>query len=645
MSFILFSNSPFSTYATPFLHFTQYEVESPQVLTLGNGLVATTTYTATYNLSAPQAYPLSNYNLDGVVSATGRVPSPFLTNIPATGCAAGTWAAVPTLIIVVDLILGAEAVLAEVRTFSPAYATAVATKSKTTAAVYTLATASSLNVPHSFAVGSLQPGQIGISCGEQCVISSYVTQTASSDSTLLVPTSFVVAAPTAGTPPQADNAPQARLSLYTPPASIDSIATTVRQPEGISVLAVSSSVQDAGTNPDLQPLLSLLGIAGQSYMAQTMSSMPSSTVALPPAYTTVGSSLRTPGTAMIPARPSVNLPVTTGASTETSSQAGILPVLAINGQNYVLGTDGTYYPVLGDVTAPEVNLANGAAVMSNGLTINLSQSGSWITVNGVAYGVSSSPAIPVLSINGQTYEISGDGNYHPISSLGTVSIKPITIVPGQTLTLAGNTLTLSASGSSIDINNLSYNISTNPNLTIPSAGAFYPPIITVGSKTYTADANKEFVVAGQTLMPGGAITVSGTTVSLAPAATVVVINGQTADVKPASVSAAPTISAKPVLVVGTNRYTAVTGTGTGTAYVVDGQTLTPGGLVTVSGSTISLLLPSPTGAVVGGGGSGASSSTTSTSNNYRGTASATHFDGYTRLAMVVAIVFSFSFVW
>lgn len=537
--------------------------------------------------------------------------------------------------------------LAEIRTFSasPAYASAAATKPKTSAVVHTLATALSLNVPHSFTVGSLQPGQIGISCGEQCVISSYVTQTVSSDSTLLVPTSFVVAAPTADTPPQANIAPQARLSLYTSPASIDGIATTVRQPEATSALADSPSVQDAGTNPDLQPLLSLLGIAGQSHMAQTTSSMPSGTVALPSAYMTVGSSLPTPGTAMIPVRPSVTLPVTTGASTETSSQAGVLPILAINGQNYVLGTDGTYYPVLGDITAPEVNLANGASVVLNGLTINLSQSGSWITVNGVGYGISNSPAMPVLSINGQTYEISSDGNYHPISSHGTVSIKPITIEPGQTLTLDGNTFTLSASGSSIDINNLSYNISTNPSLTTPSAGTFYPPTITIGSTIYTADANQAFVVAGQTLMPGGAITVSGTTISLVPAATVVVINGQAANVKPASVSAAPTTSGKPVLVVGTNRYTAVTGTGTGTAYVVDGQTLTPGGIVTVSGSTVSLLLPSLTGAVVEGGGTGAGSSTTSIPDGYQGTASVTYFDGNTRLAMLTAIVSSFSFIW
>lgn len=77
---------------------------------------------------------------------------------------------------------------------------------------------------------------------------------------------------------------------------------------------------------------------------------------------------------------------------------------------------------------------------------------------------------------------------------------------------------------------------------------------------------------------GGVITVSGTTISLEPKASKVVVNNTPFPIDTISTSL------RPQLVVGASRHTQ----NPGSAFVVDSQTLTPGGVVTVLGTTISL---------------------------------------------------------
>jgi hypothetical protein len=75
--------------------------------------------------------------------------------------------------------------------------------------------------------------------------------------------------------------------------------------------------------------------------------------------------------------------------------------------------------------------------------------------------------------------------------------------------------------------------------------------------------------------------VADTTISLAPGATALVINGRTTLLTP---SAQPIITNAPLLTIGSQTYTAISGT----TFVIGGQTLTPGGTITVDGTTISL---------------------------------------------------------
>ena len=114
-------------------------------------------------------------------------------------------------------------------------------------------------------------------------------------------------------------------------------------------------------------------------------------------------------------------------------------------------------------------------------------------------------------------------------------------------------------------------------------------IITFASSAYTATAGS-FTIAGQTLTPGGTITVSGTRISLSPsspATPYAVIGSSTIRLAPATIG-------PDVLTVGGQVYTA----NLLTDFVIAGQILTPGGKITVNGTPVSLA-SGATEAVVG----------------------------------------------
>ncbi len=55
-------------------------------------------------------------------------------------------------------------------------------------------------------------------------------------------------------------------------------------------------------------------------------------------------------------------------------------------------------------------------------------------------------------------------------------------------------------------------------------------VITIGEATFTANSASDFVIDGQTLAPGAAITLSGTEISLSPKGTDVVLGTSTESV-------------------------------------------------------------------------------------------------------------------
>ena len=67
--------------------------------------------------------------------------------------------------------------------------------------------------------------------------------------------------------------------------------------------------------------------------------------------------------------------------------------------------------------------------------------------------------------------------------------------------------------------------------TIPLApSTIEPDLLTFGGQVYTANSLTGFVIARQTLRPGGAVTVDGVHTSFAPAATDAVVGTNTIDI-------------------------------------------------------------------------------------------------------------------
>jgi cobalamin biosynthesis Mg chelatase CobN len=129
-----------------------------------------------------------------------------------------------------------------------------------------------------------------------------------------------------------------------------------------------------------------------------------------------------------------------------------------------------------------------------------------------------------------------------------------------------------------------------------TAGPLLSPV-TIGGETITANSASQYVISGQTLRPGGpAITVDGTTVSLLPSATAIVVNGVTSTLSRVY-GALVTTTASPLLTLNNKIYTA---NRAGYYILAPGTTLIPGGPpVTISGTVVSLE-PKGTAAIIQG---------------------------------------------
>lgn len=112
-----------------------------------------------------------------------------------------------------------------------------------------------------------------------------------------------------------------------------------------------------------------------------------------------------------------------------------------------------------------------------------------------------------------------------------------------------------------------------------------PPTLTIGTRTIAPNAQAQYVIAGQTLSPGGEpLTISGTTLKLAPSATALIVNGETSSITPRFGDVYTTVAA--ALTFKDHVYTP-----NRAGYIImgPGTTLVPGGTpITVDGTTLSL---------------------------------------------------------
>ena len=238
------------------------------------------------------------------------------------------------------------------------------------------------------------------------------------------------------------------------------------------------------------------------------------------------------------------------------------PVLTI-GSQIITANSQNQYVVSGQT------LTAGGLITISGTPISLSPDKTALLVGTSVENLVPTTPAPTLTIGTQTITP---------NSLNQYIVNGQTLTPGGTITLSGTRISLSPDKTTLIVGTSTGNLV--PSITIP-------PALTIGSQTVTANSQNQYLIAGQTLTPGGTITLSGTRISLSPDKTALIIGTSTENLS-------PTITKPPTLTIGSQTITA----NSQNQYLIAGQTLTPGGVITVSGTRISLT-PDETAVIVG----------------------------------------------
>jgi hypothetical protein len=530
------------TSATPFLYFTAYEVESAVVVTADDGRVDSSVTTQTFKLPDVHAYP---YWLDGIedyATATGVIPAEFLKEIPQSACSAGNFEAVVTVLIVVDLVY-VERPIGE---------------------------------PFLVHIESTATGFEEVATDEPQVIV------------------FDTPKPTPKPTPTPRVTPP--IIEYTPfgfSSSMAAIKPAV--PEIVTLTSAGDNVHNAGSGISqgvMSPEQTTRVTVGTIGTVPVVVIGPSSVVVVGsqtlqpggPAITVGGQPvfLPSPATAIVVGGSTSGLPQVLTPTTQPRPP----PILTI-GSSTLTGNAATQFFI-----APGQTLTPGGTVTVDGTIVSLAPSASFIVIGGTTQvlptAASTVTSRPEIVIGGSTITANpGDSGAAP-----TFMISGTTLAPGQVKTIDGTVISLAPSGSFIVIGG---STQTFP-AAVPTITA--PPEIVVGGSTITANpgnpgAAPTFVVSGQTLVPDQVITLDGTTISLGPSGSFVVVDGATSTL---ANPAAAQITAPP-LTIGDVVFTALPGQGT--TYIIGTHTLLPGSAITVADTTISLS-PGATALIING---------------------------------------------
>ena len=288
-----------------------------------------------------------------------------------------------------------------------------------------------------------------------------------------------------------------------------------------------------------------------------------------------------PGAAVISTTPIPSVVVINGVTSRIQvpspgAAAPALPVLSLGNQimtadlssHFVLPGGQTLVPgappIIVAGTTVSIDPGAGHAVIG-GSTQDLVPAKSGDGVKGVKMGGEGAPAAgPVATIANQPVSLDPEGSIIYGSGQTLTPGAPPVMISGTLVSLGPGASFLVAGSSTVVLS------AQTPGLVGPGPGLGQ---INVGGQILTANSAGEFVAGSQTLLPGGpAITFSGSTFSL-PAVVFVPTSGA---------ASAPVTEAE--LTFNGQTFTADQASN----FVLNGQTLTPGGAITVSGTPISL---------------------------------------------------------
>lgn len=242
----------------------------------------------------------------------------------------------------------------------------------------------------------------------------------------------------------------------------------------------------------------------------------------------------------------------------------------------------TAQPGVGFPIAGQTLQAGGPAITVDGTRLSLAPGGTALIIgsstSAIAAAAGAASEIPQLTVGNQVFTANAATQFY--LSAGQ------TLTPGGTVVISGTTISLDSEATAVVINGQTRSFGSSPNAMITSS----PELIRVHGQAYAPNAGGTYLISGQTLSPGGSVTVTGPngveTYSLASSGTelVAVVSGHTIT----STLDAAEATAAPILTIGGQTFTALPGSnGTNPTYLVNGELLTAGEeeTVTVSGRT------------------------------------------------------------
>jgi len=565
------STAAFSS-GTPFVFFSAYEIVSSYPTVQGNGRNTCAEVTSTYNMATPISFAYEGPAVNGstVVNAgvTGDVNPAFLGVVNITNAVAGSWVAAPTVVIIVEDVVANQVVPAAL-TFNSQTILATPTP--------TLPPNISPGRPTTYTTVVVPPPQTE-STQVTLQLPSYSTARTSIHTGGLViggsrtnKASLTVVSFTARL-----ESTQVTLDIAVPPSQ--SVVTANFQGHTVTATALANHSPPATNGGGLGHLISAIVSAAQPTNALQVLSE-----ALHPGGSNPGSG----GGSGSSAQPVAD-PHSIGGSTsnQTPGAAANIPQITLGSQTFTANA-ATQFSL-----GPSATLTPGGIIVVGGTTISLANGASEVVINGNTETLRS-PAVtpaPQITIAGTVYQANHGSTYDIAGQL---------LTPGGIITANGVQISLEPGASAVVVNGkttiLGDGSPTTPNPNQATITA--PPLLTVDGLAYGANGGTSYVISGQTLTPGGEITLTGPngveTISLNAVAKELftITNGVTITSMIGLLGAAAT--GAPILTVDGQEYSAISyDTGSGPTYVIDGHTLTRGGEITISGphglETISL---------------------------------------------------------
>ena len=202
-----------------------------------------------------------------------------------------------------------------------------------------------------------------------------------------------------------------------------------------------------------------------------------------------------------------------------------------------------------DMTS-QLSLSDGSSIAAASSTQKLAPSGT------------KDAEVLVMTFAGSTYSLDSSSN---------LMIQGHTLTPGGAMIVKGTTIAYGSSDNDIVIG------TSTQKLALTKIENAQGPLMTLAGSTYSVDASSNLIIQSQSLTPDGVITIQGTTIAYGSNGNEVFIGTSTQALGGADTTPLP------VFTVGDSTFTA----DDASPVVIDGQTLSRGGEITVSGAPVS----------------------------------------------------------